>query len=242
MNVNLRLRASQKEAILDGLKTSAMLTPAYIAFGMVTGISALQAGFSPLLALLSPAWIFGGSSQVVMSELIIAGAPLWVVVASAVLVNARMMVYSAAFNPLLKEARQSTRSAVGFFLVDQNYANHCLRDSEYERAGKPNREWLAYYLTISVALWLTWICTNALGIFLGRVIPVSWELTFSIPLCFVAIMGNMVRQSQAPLGMLIGAVLSLALFALPLKLGLVASVVIGVSILMALPSADRANT
>jgi hypothetical protein len=55
-------------------------------------------------------------------------------------------------------------------------------------------------------------------------------------------MGNMVRQSQAPLGMLIGAVLSLALFALPLKLGLVASVVIGVSILMALPSADRANT
>jgi 4-azaleucine resistance transporter AzlC len=225
---------TRQQAIKAGIQSTVILAPSYLSFGIVTGVSALQAGFSPSLALLSPAWIFGGSAQVVMTQLIIAGAPLWVVCISAILVNARMMVYSAAFNPLLREASQRDRSLAAAFLVDQSFAAHTARAAKFEQAKSRDPHWLAYYLSHSMSLWAVWLATNALGIFVGSTIPAEWELGFTIPLCFVAIMGGLLRQNLAGLGMLLGAGLSVALFTLPLKLGLIASVVLGVSVLMAI--------
>lgn len=221
---------TRAQAWLRGLLYTASIAPSYIAFGTVCGIASKQAGLNLWQALALPALVFGGSAQVALTALTIAGAPLLVVVASSVIVNSRMAVYSAILSTRLRDASQRERIAMASLLVDQTYAA-----AEGFRATHPQSPyWRDYYLAAGISLWLWWILCNAVGYVAGAVIPAHWALDFTVPLSFVAILAPLVRRLPMALAAAMGAGLGIALHTLPLKLGLIAACLIGVCVMTVL--------
>ena len=61
----------------------------------------------------------------------------------------------------------------------------------------------------------------------GNIVPSSWQLEFAIPLSFIAIAATSIRSKPMAASALVGGIASVVLFALPLKLGLIAACLAG---------------
>jgi predicted branched-subunit amino acid permease len=217
-----------------GARMSLGATLSYLPFGVVCGVAAIQAGMSEAAALAMPALVFGGSSQVVVNQLLLAKAPLWIVIASGLIVNLRFMIYSAALVRHTRNAALSERVLVAAFIVDHTYA--FTEQRARESPGNPHL--LAYYLGCSAVTWSAWLLFNALGIFAGLAIPASWQLEFTVPLAFISLVAPLLRDRGMWAAAVVGGVAGLVLAGLPLKLGLIAACALGVAIAMGV---DRWN-
>ena len=74
-----------------------MLAPSLgiAAWGLVTGVAMVKSGLSLPVAVSMTVLVYAGSAQLAALPLIVAGAPLWVVFATAFCVNLRFVIYSA---------------------------------------------------------------------------------------------------------------------------------------------------
>jgi 4-azaleucine resistance transporter AzlC len=227
----MKAESSRAAAWKSGLLYTASLTPGYLVFGAVCGISSKQAGMSLLQACLFPTLVFGGSAQVVLTALLIAGAPVAVAILSAIIVNGRMAIYSAIFSQWMRAHTPRQRASVAPLLVDQTYVAVV---GYRERVGHDDPYWLDHYFAAAISLWLFWIITNAIGYMAGQIVPASWELEFAVPLSFVAVLAPLVKRAPMAVAAGLGAGLSLLFFAFPLKLGLIAATFIGLTVMLAL--------
>ena len=225
---------SARGEFMAGARMSLGATLSYLPFGVVCGVAAIQAGMTEAAAVAMPALVFGGSSQVVVNQLLLAKAPLWVVVTSGLIVNLRFMIYSAALTRHTRNAPLKERLLYAAFIVDHTYAF----TEQRSRETPGNRHLLAYYLGCSMVTWSAWLLFNALGIFAGLSIPASWQLEFTVPLAFISLMAPMLRDRGMWVAAVVGGLAGLVLANLPLKLGLIAACATGVAIAMGV---DRWN-
>ena len=219
---------SARDEFLAGARLSLGATLSYLPFGVVCGVAAIQAGMSEAAALAMPAVVFGGSSQVVVNQLLLTKAPLWVVIASGLIVNLRFMIYSAALARHARDESLKDRVLFAAFIVDHTYA--FTEQRAREAPGNPHL--LAYYLGCAVVIWPAWVAFNALGIYAGLAIPPSWQLEFTVPLAFISLMAPLLRDRGMWIAALAGGLAGLLLVNLPLKLGLIAACATGVGIAM----------
>src|SRR5512141_1176920 len=217
-----------RQEFMDGARLSLGAVLSYLPFGVVCGVSAIQAGMSEAAALAMPALVFGGSSQVVVNQLLLEKAPLWVVVASGLIVNLRFMIYSAALARHTRNAPLRERLLYAAFIVDHTYAF----TEQRAREDPKTPHLLAYYLGCCAVIWPTWVVFNALGIFAGLAIPPSWQLEFTVPLAFISLMAPLLRDRGMWIAALAGGAAGLVFVHLPLKLGLIAACATGVAAAM----------
>jgi predicted branched-subunit amino acid permease len=227
MNDVSTINAAEQDTARDAFRAGALecltLIPSYIPFGMVCGVAAMQAGLGELGAIALAAFAFAGSSQAILTQFLASGAPLAIAVLSGLVVNLRMAVYSAAISPRIASATKRERLLWAAFLVDQTFLSNEARHQRGAFKAHP----LAFFLGTSAVLWPAWIITNALGAFLGAQLPPSWQLEFTIPLSFVAMMVPILKNRAQIASAVAGATAGVLLFALPLKLGLIAACVLG---------------
>ena len=208
---------------MEGVRNTLIIVPSYIPFALVCGVASVTAGLTTWAAIGLPALVFGGSAQAVVTQFLQNAASLWIAVLSGLVVNLRMMVYSAALAPKLRHLPRGKRMLVAAFLVDNLFA--FLQQRERERPGDPH--WVEYYAGMTLILWPSWALFCVVGVFAGNIIPASWQLDFAIPLSFVAILANSVRQMPLLAAAVGGGIASVLLFTLPLKLGLIAGCLCG---------------
>jgi len=211
-------------AFRAGARRTLAIAPSYLPFGMVCGLAAVQAGLGELGAIALAGLAFAGSAQAVLTQFMQSGAPILVAIVSGLIVNLRMAVYSAAIAPRIGQARQRDRLLWAGFLVDQTYLFEEARHAQGEFAGHA----LAYYLGSACVLWPMWVAANALGAYAGALLPGHWQLEFTIPLSFVAMVTPMLRDATQRATVVVGGIAGVLLFAMPLKLGLIAACLIGV--------------
>lgn len=212
-----------RTAFIEGVRNTLIIVPSYIPFALVCGVASVTAGLTTSAAIGLPALVFGGSAQAVVTQFLQNAASLWIAVLSGLVVNLRMMVYSAALAPKLRHLPRGKRMLVAAFLVDNLFA--FLQQRERERPGDPH--WVEYYAGMTLILWPSWALFCVVGVFAGNIIPASWQLDFAIPLSFVAILANSVRQMPLLAAAVGGGIASVLLFTLPLKLGLIAGCLCG---------------
>lgn len=208
---------------MEGVRNTLIIVPSYIPFALVCGVASVTAGLTTSAAIGLPVLVFGGSAQAVVTQFLQNAASLWIAVLSGLVVNLRMMVYSAALAPKLRHLPRGKRMLVAAFLVDNLFA--FLQQRERERPGDPH--WVEYYAGMTLILWPSWALFCVVGVFAGNIIPASWQLDFAIPLSFVAILANSVRQMPLLAAAVGGGIASVLLFTLPLKLGLIAGCLCG---------------
>ncbi len=213
-----------RPAFLAGVRDVAPMMLGVAPFGMITGVAAVGVGLDPGQAVGMSVLVFAGASQLAGIALIGQGATFAVIVATTVMINLRMAMYSASLAPWLQHLRPGTRLGLAYLMTDQAYAFSILR---YRREAEafPRRD---YYLGVATPLWALWLAMTAAGALVGAQVPPSWQLDFAIPLTFLALLAPAVRDRPGLLAALVGGALALALRGLPYNLGLVIAAFAGI--------------
>lgn len=236
---------SRLQFFASGLRAEIPLLIGVAPFGMIYGVLALEAGLPPLQAQLMSAVVFGGSSQFILTQLVSTAAPALVMVLTVFIINLRHALYSASVAPYIRRLSTAWKLGLAYLLTDEAYAV-VITHYESEKAARraiandtevgPAQYSHYFYLGAGLALWSTWQLSTAAGIFLGAVIPSSWELDFTLALTFIALLIPNLKDRPSAAAALTAGIASLAAYALPYKLGLIAAALIGVSVGLLLES------
>lgn len=207
---------SGKQAFVQGVHSVLPLTTGVVPFGLITGVTAVEMGMSPVDTLGMTLLFYSGSAQMVVLQLMQSGALPLTMVVTALVINLRFLMYSAALAPHLSALPRRRTWPMSYLLSDQSFALCSLKLT----SGGLGPFAFPYYAGTAITMWLGWNLSVLAGVFLGKGIPDSWSLGFAIPLSFLAILVPGIR-SPATLGAAVaGGVLAVLAIDLPYNLGL----------------------
>ena len=211
-------------AFRRGVRDAVPLLLGIVPFGLVAGIAAVNAGFGLPTAVGLSVVVFAGASQIAALELLGQDAPLSVVVATAVVINLRYLMYSASIAPYFREFTARWKAVLAYVLTDQAYA---ISVASYRSDRPVDRKW--YYLGAAVTLWAVWQVTTIAGALLGTGVPDAWGLEFAIPLVFLAILVPAIEDRASAVAAVVGGSLAVLGAGLPLNLGLLVGSGVGIT-------------
>ncbi|WP_374266633.1 AzlC family ABC transporter permease [Zoogloea sp.] len=212
---------------LAGCRDEAPLQLGVVPFGMLFGIGALAAGMPPWLAQAASAVVFAGAAQLVIVQMLAAGAGALPIGLTTGLLNLRHLLYSVSIAEHVRHLPRRWRLLLAYLLTDEAYAVAILRYQAKPAPGERTdlRHW--YFLGCGATLWATWQASTAAGLLFGATIPAEWDIDFAVPLTFIALLSLLMRDRAGRAAALVAALGALALAALPFKLGLVVAIVLG---------------
>ncbi len=194
-------------------------------FGLVIGVSAARADIPTLAGVLTGPVIFAGSAQVATIELLDAGAAPLVVVGTALIINLRLVLYSAAMAAHWRGTPWWWRAGAAYLLIDPSFAVGTEGYRRFPERGRAH----AYYLGGAAVLWVVWLAAIVAGAVAGAQLPAWLHLEFVIPLFLI---GEIVPKLSSPAmrrTVVTAAVVALVALAAPLHLGVAIAVVAGLA-------------
>src|SRR5204863_3137860 len=120
------------------------------AWGLVAGVAMSKAGLGAAIAIAMSLCVFAGSAQLAALPLMVQGAPLWVIWATAFCVNLRFIIFSAQWRPYFMSFPRRQRVLLGYFGVDLTYVLFMRRFRE-PRAQDGQIE---YFIGSNVVNWI----------------------------------------------------------------------------------------
>jgi len=219
---------SARDHFVAGIAVIVPMLPGVAPFGMVTGLTAVNAGLSPEKAMGMSVFIFAGASQLATLQLLGQGAIPVVILLTALTINLRFAMYSASIAPHFQHLRHRWRWPLAYLLTDQAYAVSVARFRN-EGGADPdtNRHW--YYLGAGLTLWIAWQAATAIGAYLGGSVPHTWSLDFAIPLMFMGLLVPGLRDRPNVIAALTGGTIATLAANLPLHLGIVVAALAGIA-------------
>lgn len=207
----------------EGFKTGLPTLFGIAAWGLVVGIAMVKAGLTIPQALGMTLLVFAGSAQLASLPLIVAQAPVWVIFATAMVVNLRFVIFSVLLAPHFAHLPWRQRFALGYVSGDMTVALFLQRyPDERPAPGK-----LSYLKGLMYPNWVAWQVGSIAGIFLGSAVPPQWGLGFAGTLAIICITVPLIVNKAALCGVLVAGTVAVLAAGLPYKLGLLAAVVIG---------------
>lgn len=219
-------RPDNRFYFLTGVKELLPMVPGVLPFGLIAGANGTSLGFSPEMTLGMTLLFFAGSAQLAAYQLIQDQALPAIIVFTALMVNIRFLIYSAAFAPLLHDLKTRHKWPLVYLLSDQAYGLCASRFSPQDNG----REKLYYYIGAAFALWVSWVGSVGLGLLVGEQIPAEWSLEFAIPLAFLAMLVANIRDKTALFTAACSAMLAITLSSLPYNLGFIAAIIGGTAL------------
>ncbi len=182
-----------RASFMEGFRDILPIIVATIPFGMVFGALSVKEGLSPFESVLMSGSVYGGASQFVALELWADPLPFWTILMSALAVNLRHVLYSAALGRRMAHWPPGERYLGFAFLTDPAFALAEQRGGE--RLSAP------YYFGLGLPLYLNWLVTTALGAIVGNLIrrPEAIGLDFVVTAYFMfLVVGYRTRPNALP--------------------------------------------
>lgn len=217
---------SRRESLYAGVRATAPVVVGIVPFGLVAGATAVGAGLSVLQAAALSVVVFAGASQLAMIELFGRDATLAVVVATALIINARFLMYSASLAPHLLGDDGRWRGLAAYLLTDQAFALAVTRYAD-GLDGVERRRW--YYLGTAAPLWLIWQVCTVVGAVVGARVPAWLPLEFAVPLTFLALLIPAIEDGARAVAAVVGGSVATLGASLPFNAGLLAGALAGVA-------------
>lgn len=208
----------------NGCRETVPLLAGAVPFGFVAGVACVGAGMTAFEVIALSIACFSGIAQLVAAQLLAAGSPLVVILAAALILSLRHLMYSAAFSPHVAHLSLKWRLAMSYLLTDQGFAMGVRRFSE--PGANTHREW--HYLGASLTLFVTWQAAIVIGAVAGAQIPASWSLDFVVVLSFISILAPTLRTRADLAAAIVAGAVALIAAGLPWRLALVAGSLAGI--------------
>ena len=208
-------RSSFWRGFRDGLPFLLVVAP----FAMLFGVVGTEAGLSIAQVMGFTIVVVAGAAQFTALQLMMENTATVIVLATALVVNLRMAMYSAALAPHLGAAPLWQRILLAYFNVDQTYA---LGQAEYERdpAQSLHRK-VAYFLGVAAPLCPLWYLFTYVGAVAGTAIPPEYALDFAVPITFLALIAPALKTLAHVTAALTSILVALGLAWMPSGLGLI---------------------
>ena len=217
-----------------GMRDLSSVAPGIAAWGLMTGVAMIKSGMSLPEALLMAVIVFAGSSQLAAIPLIAAGAPMWVILATAFCVNLRFVVFSAHLRPYLMHQPLWRRLVSGYFTADLTYVLFTTRFPHPAEDADGVRAQDAYLAGNSIVNWTAWVGPGVLGVALANSIPPAWGLGFAGILALTGILCSLATTRLRVVSAGVAGAAAVAAFALPLKLNILVAIAAAVAICLML--------
>lgn len=213
-----------------GFAEMAAVAPGIAAWGLMTGVAMVKSGMGVVEALLMAFTVFAGSAQLAAIPLMLGGAPLWVVLATAFCVNLRFVVFSAHIRQYVMHLALRPRLLVGYLTGDLTYVLFIKQHPEpaTDEAGRLGQ--MAYLLGNGSINWMSWTFSCMLGVVLANWIPSSWGLGFAGILALVGMTCALATNRLRWVAVGVAATAGVAAFALPLKLNILVAIAVAVAL------------
>jgi predicted branched-subunit amino acid permease len=196
------------------------------AWGLVTGVAMAQSGLPMGLALLMSIIVFAGSAQLAVLPLLVSGAPVWVIWATALCVNLRFIVFSAGWRRYFGVLPRAARMRMAYFAADLNYVLFVRRFPE----PRPAAEQVPYFWGGVACNWSAWQLSSLLGLALADRIPTSWGIGFAGTLALLGFVWSLIGDRATWAAAAVAAGAAVAAYALPLKLNILIAIAAAVAI------------
>lgn len=196
------------------------------AWGLVTGVAMVKTGLSIPVALAMSLLVFAGSAQLAALPLIVAGAPIWVVWATAICVNLRFVIQSAQWRPYLAHLPLKQRTLMSYVAADLNYVLFMRRYPD----PRPEPGQVPYFWGGSLMNFGAWHLMSVVGIVFAAVIPTEWGFGFAGVLALLGLACSLLVDRGTWVAAAVAGCAAVAAFALPFKLHIVVAIAAAVAI------------
>jgi len=195
-----------------------------IPFGLIFGVTASTSGVPIVAAWASSFIVFAGASQLAIIDILGNGGAAAVAIFTAVVINARHLMYSADMGRYTVDEPLTRKIGIGYVLTDQAYliTSHRFPDPA-SRAG-----FTSFFFGAALTLWFTWQVSTTVGLLLGAAIPASWSLEFAIPLTFLSLLVLAIKDKPGLVAAAVGGAVALGTVGLSYNLGLLIGALAGV--------------
>lgn len=208
-----------KSAYWAGVRDGAPFMLVAGPFAMLFGVLATEAGLNLFEVMSFSLVVIAGAAQFTALQLMQDEAPTIIVLISALAVNLRVAMYSAALTPYLGRAPLWQRALASYLLVDQSYAlSHAKFDAEPQMTLEQR---VGYYFGTCTLVITTWLGFSYLGAALGTTLPQTLPLDFALPIAFLSMVAPMMRTLPHLIAATVAIVVSLIAASIPYSLGLI---------------------
>ena len=218
----------------QGMLDSLGVAPGLAAWGLMTGVAMMKSGMSLTESLLMGVIVFAGSSQLAAIPLLVAGAPMWVILATGFCVNLRFVVFSAHMRPYVMHLPLWERLVTGYLTTDLTYVMFIRRFPRHD-GDEAQRVAQQAYLAGNAGLnWFAWVGCSVIGVLLANFIPTHWGLGFAGILALLGIMCSLASSRLRVMSAGVAGAAAVAAFALPYKLNILVAIAAAVALCLIL--------
>jgi predicted branched-subunit amino acid permease len=217
-----------------GFADMAAVAPGIAAWGLMTGVAMVKSGMGTAEALFMAATVFAGSAQLAAIPLMLGGAPVWVILATALCVNLRFVVFSAHMRHYVMHLPMRLRLLTGYLTGDLTYVLFIKQHAQPATDAEGRFGQIAYLLGNGSINWFSWTASSLLGVVLANFIPTRWGLGFAGILALVGMTCSLASSRLRWVAGGVAACAGVAAFALPMKLNILVAIAAAVALCLLL--------
>jgi predicted branched-subunit amino acid permease len=218
---NLSDATTERRESVRGAAEMLPLLVGYAPFAMVLG-AAVAAHADPAAGWAGIWLVLGGSAHLATLRALGDGSA-WLAVATGLVVNARLMVYSASLATVWSRHPRWFKMIGAALLIDPTWA---VARSRAARPGTPSAQ-RRYYLGAAVTLSIGWCLMITAGMLVGARWSERLDLGVTVPLCLIALVGPRLLERDLRPTVIAAAAIALVARGLPAGSGLLVAVAVG---------------
>jgi predicted branched-subunit amino acid permease len=212
---------ASRGAARSGVLETLPFVVGYAPFALVIGAFAAEQG-SPWQGWTGSWLVYGGSAHLATLQAVDSG--VLVAVATGLLVNARLVVYSASLAHRWRDQPVWFRAVAAALVIDPTWA---IAQRHAETGASP-REQRSYFLASGLTLGAGWSAVMAIGAIAGTR-AAGLDLDVVVPVCLAALLGPALRDPVDRIAALAGAVTMVFTHGWPSGTGIVAAIAAGIA-------------
>ena len=183
-----------RAAFTEGARDIVPMVLGVIPFALAIGAMIGTSSISTAQGLFSGPGILAGAAQLSTIEMIESGAAPVIIIVSALMINARILLYSTALAPWFREERLARRLLLAIPVIDQL---HFTCTPRFERGDLDARGRRCYYAGAAGLLVGAWTLTQAVAIVGGARLPEWVGLQIAAPLALAGLMAKSISGRAA---------------------------------------------
>ncbi|MDJ0768510.1 MAG: AzlC family ABC transporter permease [Ilumatobacter sp.] len=225
-----------RAAFADGVRDITPMVLGVVPFGFAIGAAITTTSLSLLEGFASGPLVLAGAAQLTTVQMLDAGAAPLVIVLSAVIINARLLLYSASLAPWFRREPLGRRMLLAVPVVDQLHFT-CL--PRFERNDLDRYGRIAYYTGASAWLTTAWIGSQSVAMLAGARLPDSLGLEVAAPLALVGLLAKSTPDKRSGAAAVVAGAVVLAGAWLPFQSAVIAGALAGIATAGIGTKADR---
>ncbi len=218
--------AGDRAAFVEGVRDITPMVLGVVPFGMAIGATAGTLHVDAGAAVASAPLILAGAAQLTTLQMLDAGVAPVVIVLSALMINARLLLYSTSIAPWFQQEPLRRRLVLAVPVIDQMHFTCVPR---FERGDLDRSGRLAYYAGAAIWLVTAWLTGQTVAMLVGAQVPDAIGLRVAAPLALVGLLAKSMAGRRAIVGALAACVVAVAGAGIPFHSAVLVAALVGIA-------------